>query len=195
MLGDLGEDSSARQQGSDALPVRVVVLDGDSAADTQPPRDVADHRLDDRQPVLAAEERDVRIVVEYLRIELGPVRNVRRVRDDHVHRAVEVGQQLPRSDVSVMQRDRRITLLGTQIRVAPGPRQRRWIELDGVHDGIRACVRDGQRQRARPRAQVQHHGRVMADVLEKSERPRQQQLGFGTWNEHPGTHLDIDVSQ
>ncbi len=109
MLRDLAEYPARREQRSDAVPVGVVVLDACRAADSKPPRDVADHGFDDGQTVDATEQRGVRVVIHDLRLQLRAFRDVRRIGHDQIDAALEPWQQVPIGDITLMQMDRCIT--------------------------------------------------------------------------------------
>ncbi len=101
MLRDLAEYPARREQRSDAVPpVGVVVLDACRAADSKPPRDVADHGFDDGQTVGTTEQCGVRVVIHDLRLQLRAFGDVRRIGNDQIDAALEPWQQVPIGDIA-----------------------------------------------------------------------------------------------
>ena len=94
MLGDVAEHPALTRTASATIaPLVSSCSIADRSPDAQPARDVRDHRLDDGQPVRAAEQRAVRVVVGHLGFELGALRDVRRVGHHQVDTALEPGEQ------------------------------------------------------------------------------------------------------
>jgi hypothetical protein len=124
-----------------------------------------------------------------LRLDLGPVRDVRRVAQHQVDAAVEAGQHggVPR----VPRHDGDPPSGGGDVARQPGQRCR--IGLDGVHLRVAALVGDGNGHGARSAAQVHHHRppRTALRGGEGGEAPLDQQLGLRPRDEDAGADREV----
>ena len=173
--------------------VGVVVLDPERAAGAQQRRRPGDDRPDHRQTVRAAEDRLGRVVPGHLRRDHHVVRHVRRVAEQHVHPAHQVGQQVRRGHVGLDHLDRPVPRRGPLRRVAPQPGQRRRGPLHRDHPRPRQLLGHRQRDRARAAAQVDHHR--VGPALGLLDAPAGQQLGLRPGHEDARADRQLQVPE
>ena len=139
------------------------------------------------EPVLAGEQRQVRVVVACLRRHRLPglQRDVRRVAHHHVHGAqqvVEGGEGVAQSQVDVATGE---VALGVGVRLR--------AQLHRVHLRVRDLVPDRRGDRTRARAQVHDHRRLQARG--PLHGPPGEQFGLRPRHEHTGPHGQLDVAE
>ena len=132
-----------------------------------------------------------RVVLDNLRLGALPVRDVRRVADDQIDPAGEVGQSGDEiaGDVQLVQLDRE---LGARD-VAPGPGQRRRVPLDGVHPRARHLLGEGERDRSRTGTQIDDQRPVGA--AQRPDRPLDDGLGLRPGYEDPGPDQQLEAAE
>ena len=67
--------------------------------------------------------------------------------------------------------------------------------VDRVHAGPRDLLPDRQRDRARPGAEVGHHGPRHVHLAQPGDRPAGHDLGLGARDEHAGSDVELQVAE
>ncbi|SHT57761.1 Uncharacterised protein [Mycobacteroides abscessus subsp. abscessus] len=119
------------------------MLNTDGAPRRQEPSGGDHDRRDDREPVRAGEKRLRRIMPRHFGLQLSILGNIRRIRDDQIDRAVQLGEQVRRSHIGLDHLD-----AGT-LGVSPGVDQGIHVDLDRGDTGRRLVLRQSNGQRRR----------------------------------------------
>ncbi len=187
VVDHVGPASGGAEDRSRRLALYVGVLAADHATAAQQPGGDPLDRPDRLQTVVTGPQRHRRVVQAGLDVHLFVrlQRDVRRVGDDEVDGAVELGQRV--GDVAEPQVDRGAGQVGG------GEGVRLGRQLDRVHP--RGGHLGGQRggDRAGAGAQVDSHR--VAELAQPLDRPPGQQLGLGPGHEHARPHPQLDGAE
>ena len=187
VVGDRVPRTGAPQGRRQRLALGVGVLHDEQAVGTQQrgsPR--SDGPRHGQAVIAAAVQRDLRVVLAHLGIERHHAgRDVGRVADDDVHRPVELGEGAGR--VAADQRD----VQPGPLQVARGPGVRLPGQLHGIHPRGGHLVLDGQGDRARAGAQVDHE-RLGAGRPGGLDREAGDELGLRPWHEDARAHRQLE---
>jgi hypothetical protein len=192
MVPDVAPGPGPRQGRGERLTLGVRVLHDERPAGPQQDRGASGHGQRHAQPVLAvAVERHVGIVLAHLGVDgHHPDGDVRRVGHDHVDPSIQLGQHLRRGRVA----QHELHAQPGRGHVARRPGVRLGSQLRGIHTARRHLVGDGERDGARPGAQVDHDRSLPRRPRRLDGQPGHH-LGLGPRHEDPRPHRELEPAE
>ncbi len=184
MIPHIGEAPVPADRRREELALQIGVLDAEEPAGFQQVGGPVDQTAYDGQPVRSAVQCQRWIVLGHLPVDYGVVRDVRRIAEHGIHRAVAVGEGPRIGGVGLDQGDGTVAGGCPRVGVAASPGDRDRVELDCIDLGMGQFL--GDRQGDGPRTSAQICDDRRGCLPQAVDRPPGQQFGLRPRHEHSG---------